>query len=221
MHFEKTHHGDGGQQKAQHLGPYISHEYFCRILIVGPEAYAGTDHAQKKDGDVDVDVFHNKGYDKQRCGADGGHTYRQPIQPVNQVNGIGAAHNPDNSNQDGDRLVEIDHFLICHEIRDTIYNHTAGNTNNRRSNLDAEFNPGAEIINIVKPAHNGDDDTADQNPLYLVCQIHKQNGGNHKTAEYCDSAHSWDWNLVDAPGIGHVNGTDALSKTLDRRHHKI
>ena len=84
--------GHGGQDVAQEGGAGIAHEHLGGVHIVGHEADAGPHESRHDDGHLGLG--HQQGQHQHGGGRDGGDAVGKAVQPVDEVHGVGDAHDP-------------------------------------------------------------------------------------------------------------------------------
>ena len=87
--FEHAHDGDRRQHITKKLRAGVAHEQLCRIEVIGKESQTTSDQRGKDDGNIAFGNHQSNGQHGQT--ADDGYPTGQPVQSVDQVDGVRAS----------------------------------------------------------------------------------------------------------------------------------
>ena len=93
VHLEQALDGDGGQHEAQEGGAGVAHEDLGGVEVIGDEADAGTQQRRQHHGDTLLPQ--QQGDDQHGGGGDAADANGQAVQTVDEVDGVGHQHNPE------------------------------------------------------------------------------------------------------------------------------
>ena len=99
VELEQALNGHRSQNKAQKGRARVPHKDLGGVEVIGQKARTGTGQGRHEDGHLGLG--HNEGDDQQGGGADGGHAAGQTVQAVDEVDGVGDAHDPEHREGDG------------------------------------------------------------------------------------------------------------------------
>lgn len=205
------------QDEAQEGGPGIPHEDFRRVQVIGQEAQAAAHQGRHQEGHLGLP--HHQGDDQQRHGADGGHAAGQAVQAVDEVDGIGDGHNPDDRHGVGQPAqvpVRIGGENVG--VGDNLDDIPRADRNQGGDDLHHEFEGGPQGVNVVKNAQHHDDYRAQEHSPELRGDLHEDQRADEKAQENGQPAHAGDGVVVHpAVVLGHVHRAHLLGQDL---HHR-
>ena len=154
--FQQTQHAHGAQRETEKLRTGVAHEDARRAAVIGQKAQTGAvergqqhRHRGRRDG---------QSHQQHAQRADGGHADGQPVQPVDQVDGVGAGDDPQHRQRGGQGIGEGD--APAGEGGHRAEDDPAAHGDGRRGQLRQQLDGGPEIEEIVQRAHQYDQQRA-------------------------------------------------------------
>ncbi len=209
--------GHHRQHIAQKGGPGVPHKNLGGVQVVGQKADAPPGQSGHEDGGGPVG--HHQGDDQQGHGADGGHAAGQTVQAVNQVDGIGNGHNP----QDGEgnfQYAELPigvggkNIGVGQGLNDVAgaHRHQGG------GNLHKELGQGFQGVDIVKNAQHHNHGGPQEHPPQLGGELREDEHTEHKAEKDGQTAHAGDGVVVHtAVVLGYVHRAHLSGQIFDHR----
>ena len=174
-----------------------------------------------------VALADHQGDHQQGHGADGGYAAGQAVQAINQVDGVGDGHDPDD--RGGHRQnpqipvgIRGKHVgvgqRLDHVARE--HRHQGGD------DLHHKLEHGPQRVDIVKDAQHDDDDRPQQHPPHLGVQVQKEQDAEQEAQEDGQSAHAGDGVVVHAAAVlGYIHRLDPNGQVFHHRsghqgHHQ-
>lgn len=174
---------------------------------------------ERRDDERHVRLRHEQRHDKDRHAADGRHADGQTVEPVDEVDGVGDADDPQHGQRDRDPaedngLLIAEHVRVRHDVDD----HAVQHGDDGGEDLDQKLCPRAQRDDVVDHTGDDDDDRPDENAAHLLRDVRKQERRDDEAQKNGQTAHAGDGMVVHAPRLaGHVHGADLHGQPLDKR----
>ena len=144
--------GNAGHHEAQELGAGVSHENFRRIEVIGKEAQSAAGYSQHQQG-----CFRMTGHDRRIGDAkrgDQGDPCRQSVQTVDEVDGVGKAHDPEHC-QDAHqhrRQENVAGLVVERNVNESDFR-PGGKNNQTGKDLAAQFHLRRHVSQVIVETH--------------------------------------------------------------------
>ena len=204
--LEHSLHRHRGQDIAQEGGAGVAHEDLGGVEVIGQKADARS--GQGPHHHRHVLLAHQQGNDQHGHRADGGHAAGKAVQPVDEVDGVGDGHDPDEGHRDG-QPPQLPHGVVAEDVGvgEDLDAVAREHRHQGRRNLHHEFQLGGQGVNVVKDAQDHDHHRAEQHALLGRVQGQQQNDADDKAEENGKTAHPGDGVVVHAAVVPwHVDG---------------
>ena len=220
VHLEQACNGERGQDVAQKRRAGVAHEDLRGVHIIRDEAQAGAEERAEDDDDVDL-LDHERDHDQRRRG-DGRHTDGQPVEAVNEVDGVRDGDDPDDRDRDGQPAeVQIRRLGEDVRVRDELDPAAVPDRDARRGDLHEQLRQRLERHDIVQHAEDHDHDRAEQDALHLPVDLREDEHGEQERQKNGQTAHPGDRHLVHAPVVlRHIDRADLARQRLDQRRRR-
>ena len=208
--------GHGGQNEAQEGGSGVAHEHLGGVEVIGHEAHAGAHQRGHDHGHFLID---HQGDDQHGGGGDGGDAVGKAVQSVDQVDGVGDGHDPDDRKGHGQAAqYPVEAVRENVGVGESQNGDAVGGGDGGGHNLDDEFQHGGQGHDIVHNAQHHDDNGAQQDALHLRRDGNKQQDAHHEADANGQTAQTGDRFLVHAAVVlGDIDRTDLICQhTHDR-----
>ena len=203
--LEQALNGHHRQDVPQKGGTRVPHEDLGRVHVVGQKAQTAAGQGGHEDSHIGL--AGHQGDDQQSHGADGGYAAGQTVQAVNEIDGVGDGHNPDDCHgnlQPSQLPVEIGGKHIG--VGDGLNHITGEHRHQSGDDLYHKLEHGPQRVNIIKDAQHHDDDRPQQHAPHLGVQLQKQQHTEQEAQEDGQAAHAGDGVVVHAAAVlGHVH----------------
>ena len=216
VEFEQPQNGNGGKYIAQQQRSGVAHENLRGVHIVGDEAQTAPGQGSQQQRHVGL-RHHQRRYE-HRHGGNRGNAAGQPVQPVDEVHGVGNAHDPEQGNRDAQhsdgnqRFVGGEHVGVHQALDD----HAVDDRHHGGDHLGAELDKPAQLYNVIHDPRGDDDDRANEDALHLGVNADEEQHTDEKAEENRHAAHAGDGMVVNpALAVGHVDRAHPCGEVLD------
>ena len=146
----------------------------------------------------------------------------QPIETVNEVDGVRDGDDPDDRDRDGQPAeVQIRRLGEDVRVRDELDPAAVPDRDARRGDLHEQLRQRLERHDIVQHAEDHDHDRAEQDALHLPVDLREDEHGEQERQKNGQTAHPGDRHLVHAPVIlRHIDRADLARQRLDQRRRR-
>ena len=219
--LEKALYGDRCERIAQKRRARVPHEHLRGIAVIGHEADARA--RERRHDERDLPLRDQQRDHQHRHGADDRHAVGKPVQPVDEVDRVRDAHDPqhrDRNRRPAQRPVR----LVAEQVRvgQHVYHDPVVNRDQRREDLHEELEPRAQRRDVVHHAEHDDDDRALQNAAQLPVDGDKDQQAHDKAEEDREAAEARHRLFVHAPVVlRHVDRADLIGERLYQRADEI
>ena len=220
VELEQAEHRHRCQHVAEQQGTGIAHENAGGIEVVGHEADARA--GKCRDDERHVRLRHEQRHDQNGHAADGRYADGQTVKPVDEVDGVGDADDPQHGQRNGepaedDGLLTAEHVRVRHNVDD----HAMQHGDDGGEDLDQKLRPRAQGDDVVNHAGDDDDDRPEQNAAHLLRDVREQEHRHDEAQKDGQTAHAGDGMVVHAPGLArYIHGAEFLRQDLDDRRQR-
>lgn len=221
-------HGQHRQAETEEQRARVAHENLGRMKIEHQESQnAAQQHDREQN---DGAVAHNDAHAHDAGDGDGGHAGGKPVQPVDQVDRVGHADDPENRQRNADPLRQRLHGRPERDVDEVHFNIEAEHDDAGHADLNQEFELGVQVEPVVQRAHQHNqrasgEQSADQVPVagqHVIVRNEGEKQQNHDSErdinrETAETRHDA---AVYLPCVRHVDGADAEGKLLDPRRQQ-
>ena len=213
--LDRTDDGDARKHEAEEHTPRVAHKDARRVEVVVEEAHRRSRECNGNHGDGRNALLHGDEEDRQR--RDGGYPRRQPVQSVDEVDGIRQPNDPENRRRNRKEL-KVD--IVAERVGDDINAYIESDDDHgRRNDLPEQLHLCRQVAVVIDDA-DGDDDRAadhesDKTRHVLGCKVDEgelDENRHHERRIDADAADARDGAHVHLARIGLVECPRAACK---------